>query len=158
MLPAELIRPNDAAPNDAPGLPKLTVLKVLKISARISNRTVAPSGTLFIIDRSVLTNLGPRSRLREAFPNVNGAGSANAPASKQLISSREVGLGWQLSEGTAPTRSGRCWPVMPIFARSVPNVTLTGEPLCIVVTPPICHPATTYRTSGCDELLKNGIS
>ena len=45
-----------------------------------------------------------------------------------------------------------------MFARSVLIVTLTGEPLWIVVTPPICQPATTYFRIGCDEFFRNGTS
>src|SRR5262245_29895620 len=112
----------------------------------------------FSIDRSVIKTLGPLSTLRGALPNVYCAGIANADASKQLIKSRLVGLGWQLSDGPGPTRSGRWSPEMPMFARSVAIVTLTGVPLCTVVTPPTCQPATTYLSTGFGDVLRIGTS
>src|SRR5215472_5323554 len=115
-------------------------------------------GTSFSIDRSVMTTFGPRSTLRGALPNVYCAGIANADEPKQLIRSRLVGLGWQLSSGTAPTRSGRWSPEIPMFARSGAIVTLTGMPLCKVVTPPTCQPATTYFRTGFGDVLRNGTS
>src|SRR5262249_22017193 len=116
------------------------------------------TGTFFTSDRSVIMALGPRSTLRGALPNVYCAGIANADGSKQLIKSGLAGLGWQFSSGTGPTRSGRWRPEIPMFARSAAIVTLMGVPLWIVVTPPICHPATTYFRIGCGESLRNGTS
>ena len=43
---------------------------------------------------------------------------------------------------------------MPMFARSAAIVTLMVDPLWIVVTPAICHPATTYLRSGRDDVVK----
>src|SRR5690242_20704313 len=80
IVPAEVIWPKEVEPNEAFGLPQFTVLKTLNISTRIWN-VAPPTTTFFISDRSVLTNFGPRSRLREALPKVNWSGSANAAAS-----------------------------------------------------------------------------
>src|SRR5436190_23751510 len=74
MAPAELMRPNVAAPNVAPGLSELTVLDALKIAARMWNCIVRPGGTFFINDRTVEAKLGPLSTLRGESPNVNCAG------------------------------------------------------------------------------------
>src|SRR5215207_6536934 len=100
------MRPKLAVPQAPLGLAKFTVLNTLKISARSCSLVGPPSPTVFDSDRSVLASFGPRSRLREALPNVNCAGRANAAESKQLIGSRVVGLVSQFIEGTEPTRSG----------------------------------------------------
>ena len=77
----------------------MTVLNALKISARIWNRVLAPTGMFFVIDRSVMIDFGPRSRLREALPKVNCSGSANAAASKQLTRSRLFASGYGFDSG-----------------------------------------------------------
>src|SRR6188768_599386 len=86
IAPADVMRPNAVLSKVALGVPQLTVLKMLNISTRIWKVAPPPTITFFISDRSVLTNFGPRSRLRDALPKVNWAGSANADASKQFIS------------------------------------------------------------------------
>src|SRR5690606_24398304 len=81
MPPADVIRPKSAAPNVVLGLPQLTVLNRLKISARSCRRARPPTNTFFISERLVTFEPGPLMRLRGALPNVYWSGSENAEGS-----------------------------------------------------------------------------
>src|SRR5690606_11453209 len=156
IAPADVMRPNAALPSCVLGLPQLTVLNRLKISARSCRRARPPTNTFFISDRLVTFDPGPRIMLRGALPNVYWSGIENADSSMQLTRPSPLGLSWQFSVGL-PVTFGRCAP-RPMLARSPWMVMFNGVPLSSVVTVPTCQPPSTWRRNTFGELRKNGMS
>ena len=122
------------------------------------------------VDEATLYILSRAGRVRLAIELRNGADQIRPLASRTGVGhiAALIGgaaraecaavFGWQLSSGTEPTRSGRCSPVIPMFARSWANVMLTGVPLCHVVIPETCQPPRRLRRTRFGEFLRNGMS
>src|SRR6266403_649268 len=106
-----------------PGLPKITVLNMLKASARNSMRRPSPqNGNWRKIDASRFQNEGERNASRPLFPKVNWAGTAKALVLKmQLTLPTGLPFGHDPLCGS-PTRLARSYcaqETFPVLARSL---------------------------------------
>src|SRR6478672_7805604 len=81
---ADRIRPKvDGSSTKCPGKSKFARLKRLNAWRPTVNAVRPPACKRFDTARSKEANPGPRTLLRPAFPNVNGAGMANAAVLNQ---------------------------------------------------------------------------
>src|SRR6266478_3509681 len=111
-----------------PGVPRITVLNILKASARNSMRRPSPqNGNWRKIEVSRFQNLGERNASRPLFPKVNIAGVAKAvilntqltlptgPAGMSFLAGHDPLFG-------SPTRLARSYcaqETLPVFAKSL---------------------------------------
>jgi len=118
------------------------------------------SGILFLAG-AILGLLAAVGVLR--MPDVFTRMQASTKAATLGLGCLLAGLAIQLPEVSVVIRAGSIGAFVmlttPVAAHVIARAAfLTGVPLCTVVTPLICHPATTYFRIGCDEFFRNGTS